>query len=299
MNIFNDREIAITVWAILFLGAALLKKDFRHSAVGFIKIALGTKLIIAFIFLIVYVASIVWVLNEIDIWTPLLLRDTIIWFVFSGIGLAFSFVSNNLDAGILKKVIIDNIKIIVILEFVINSYTYSLTVELFLIPFTAFVAGMDAIAKMDGKYSSAIKFITFIQGAFGLVVMSSAIIRAIHDYQSFETIDSILQVALVPILSVCLVPYIYLFVVYSNYEQIFVRLMYRRENKDEVANYAKWRLIKYLLLRPKKIRQFLIAHPMELLNIHTREDVDKLINSDNDGVNEIQTKPNRSKQVKQ
>jgi hypothetical protein len=146
-----------------------------------------------------------------------------------------------------------------------------------LIPFIAFIAGMDAIAKMDEKYSVVSKFTAFIQVAFGLVISSSAIVRAIQDYQSLETIDSIRQVALAPILSISLIPYIYIFVVYSNYEQIFVRLEFRHEKENEIIRYAKWRIVKYLGISPKKIREFLHAHPVELLNIRTRDDVDKLI----------------------
>jgi hypothetical protein len=261
----------------LFFVATLFNQKVRQSTSGLIKAAFSFKLITAVALLIAYVVGVICMLKDIGIWTPSLLKDTIVWFVFSGVALAFSFLSKNLDEGILRKVIIDNIKVIVILEFVVDLYTFSLPTELFLVPFIAFIAGMDAVAKMDEKYSIVSKFTAFIQVAFGLVIISSAIIRAIQDYQSLETVDSIRQVALAPILSISLIPYIYIFVVYSNYEQIFVRLEFRREKENEVIRYAKWRIVKHLRIRPKRIREFLRAHPVELLNIRTRDDVDKLI----------------------
>jgi hypothetical protein len=278
VNTFSSREIALSIWIVVFFAEALFNRKVRESIAGLIKVSLTLKIITPVALLITYVIGVVWALREIKLWTPSLLKDTVLWFLFSGLALAFSFVSKPLGEGVLKKIIVDNIKVIVLLEFIIDSYPFSLATELVLIPFIAFIAMLDAVSKTDEKYAVVGKFATAVQVLFGLVVISFAVVHAVNDYQSLESVDTIRQVLLVPILSVSLVPYIYLLLVFTNYESLFLVLKMNREKEPGVEQYAKWRLVNHLRMRPEKIRTFHRAHGVDLIAIRTRGDIDRLIN---------------------
>jgi hypothetical protein len=227
--------------------------------------------------LIAYVTAIVWGLNKIEVWTPSLLKDTVIWLLFSGLALAFSFVSSNLDKGILRRIVTDNLKVIVILEFIIEEYTFSLPVELILIPFMAIVAALDVIAKTNQKHAAVARLTTGVQVLFGLFIVMFAVVHAVTDFHELATVDSIRRVLLIPILSVSLAPYIYVLLVLTNYELLFVRLKMNSQKEPGVARYAKWRLVNHLRMRPRRIRDFLRAHAVDLMHLRTKADVDKLM----------------------
>lgn len=275
--LFTNREIAVAFWAVAFSAYALSLQTVRESLVGLLKLATKWKILVPFILLVAYVIAIVWSLQNIGFWNPTFLKETVIWFAFSGLALAFSFVPRNLEEGVLKRILLDNIRIIVLLEFIVQEYNFSLPVELVVVPFIAIVAALDVIAKADQQYAKVAKFTTGLQVIFGLLVLSFAIVQAFNDFHQFASIDTFKRITLIPILSISLTPYIYVLLILTNYELLFLRLTMNSQLEPEVARYAKWRLLRHLRLRPKKIRQFIQAHALELMRIRSRADLDNLV----------------------
>jgi hypothetical protein len=280
MNSFSNREISIVIWVVIFLVYALYNKKIRKSFGNLVKFAFQIKLIVPFVLLVAYVSVVVTFLNKVKLWDTDLIKETLIWFFLSGISLAFSFVSNYPEKGILKTIVVDNVKVIILLEFIVDDFTLSLPVELAIIPIMTFVIGIDAVAKMDEKYKSVANITTGIQSIFGLTIITFAIIQAINNYQLLGTIDSIRQIMLAPILSTALVPFIYILLVLTTYELLFLQITMNKNKEYGVGKYAKRRLISLLKLNLRKSREFLKIHRLELFQLRTKEDVDNLIDSE-------------------
>lgn len=188
--------------------------------------------------------------------------------------------TNDFKGSITKKIFEDNVKVIILLEFIVGEYTFSLPVEFVLVPLVGIVAALDAIAKTDQKHPSVRKFTTAIQSLFGFLIVSSAVMHAVNDYKSLATLDSLRKIIMLPILSLSLAPYIYVLLLWTSYESLFVHLKINTIKQIGVERYAKRMLIFHLMANLKSIREFTSTYGYRLATIQTKGDVDKLMESE-------------------
>ncbi len=135
MGIFNNREISLGIWLIITLLIVVSKKKNRKYLGNIFKILLNKKIILLILISVIYTTSIVISLYYIHFWNISLLKDTIIWFCFSGLVINFKYVIDlKKDDNLTKRVILDNIKAVIILEFILNIYSFPLYIEIFLLP---------------------------------------------------------------------------------------------------------------------------------------------------------------------
>lgn len=97
----------------------------------------------------VYVLLIIYFLYEIKFWNPTLLKETIFWYF----GVAFISLVNankvNQDEEYFKKIFKDNLKLIVILELITTFYSFSLIVELILVPLLLIITMLSAFRSLQ------------------------------------------------------------------------------------------------------------------------------------------------------
>lgn len=276
MTVFSDREIATAIWLGVLLVFALSKKAIREALLDLVKAFFHWKILTSVAVMILYTTGMVCLLHAANFWTVSLLKDTIIWF-FSGMVLAVSFLTSHKDEKVFSRIVASTVKIVVLLEFLVNTYTFSFPVELLLVPFAALIAMMDVVAKADAKYSSVARFTTGLQVVIGLAILAVAVVKAAANFGSLLSIDSIRQVLLSPVLFVLFAPLIYLLLLYARYEDLFVRLRMGPEKDRAVKRYTKWRLIRHLGMSVQKVGTFIRAHALDLMRLKSREDVDRLL----------------------
>jgi hypothetical protein len=222
------------------------------------------------------------VLSAVGAWAIDLLKDTILWFLFSGIGVAFALDRWSQHENVFRKTIVEGVKIVVIIEFITSIYTLSLPGELVLVPILAVLAGMDAVASTDERYGPAGKLLSkllkWLQGVIGSAIVMYAVGQAIADYQTLGSLATLRTVVLAPLLSVLFSPFLYFLVLYTQYEALFPRLRVGANKSPDVQSYAKYRLLCFLGIRLQRVRGFLLTHGFDLMTVRSRSDVDKLIN---------------------
>ena len=114
-----------------------------------------------------------------------------------------------------------------------------------------------------------------LQIVIGVIILIYVISRVVSDYKNFISLNTLRDFLLAPLLSVAFSPFVYLFLLFTQYELLFIRLKLGKEKSKELKKYAKIRIIKYCLLSPKKIRKILKNH--DLIYIERKEDIDKII----------------------
>lgn len=149
---FNNREIAIIIWCTLFLCWLFLKKDIRSSLASLLSFFFKNKIFVIFLVMTLYIIGIVTLLNRVNFWDLQLLKDTIIWYF--GVAIVMFVNTNEVyqDENYFKKIIIDNIKLVLVLEFIINLYTFSLPVELIFVPLITIIVIVHTFTEIDDKY---------------------------------------------------------------------------------------------------------------------------------------------------
>src|ERR1051325_3164480 len=145
MEVFNTREIAVGFWLFIFAVWGLSQADVRARIGPLIRATMKPKLLIPVLFAAVATASVAAFLHRYSLWTVEELKDTVIWFLFTGIALIFRGVSKEDPNRVLRRIFWDALKITAVVEFLLNTYTFSLWVEFLLFAFMVGVAMLGAV----------------------------------------------------------------------------------------------------------------------------------------------------------
>jgi len=227
--------------------------------------------------MILYVVGIVWLLAAIGVWDVQLLKGTIEWFFFGALPLMLSSATARGTDGVLMKTVKDSVRIVILFEFLINTYTFPFFVEIFLVPLLALITMLDVVVGSKKEYAIMGKTIKVAQISAGFVILGFAVGQAIVDFQNLKTLETLRSVCLVPLLTMLIIPFIYIALVTMNYEIVFLRLNFRTEMSPRVRQYAKRRIIGYSGLSLSRLQYLLRNHMVDLMNIEEKSDVDSLL----------------------
>jgi len=142
-NLLDNREIAIAVWLIILFIWSIFHKNIRKSILAIFKTFTTRVIFIPALLMLLYIGLMVYCFSAFGLWDISNLSDTIVWFV----GAAFAMFINIgyiKERDYFRKVILDNLKIVVFIEFITNLYVFDLWVELILVPVFAMIGGRGA-----------------------------------------------------------------------------------------------------------------------------------------------------------
>jgi len=277
MGPFNNREVATAFWLFVFAVWALRKKDIRRSTGEVLRVFWHFKIVAPVILMLLYVAGVVALLVAIGMWEVGLLKDTIVWFLVGAMAMMMRFATADDNDDIFWKILTDSIKIVILLEFLFNTYTFSLIIELILVPLLTFIAMIDVVASMNEEHAIVARLAKGIQMVAGFVILGVALNRAISDFQNLKSLDTFRSIALAPFLSVLTFPFIYVMLVISKYELVFLRLNLDSEKTRRLKHYAQRKIIMYAGISLKRVQHLLRHHIVDLMHIHKKSDVDNFL----------------------
>ena len=277
MDLFNTREIATAVWLAVFAGWALSQSSVRSAAASLLRAALRWKLVGIAAILAAYTTGIVLFLQVIGFWTSGLLKDTVLWFIFTGVATGFSAISLNNAESIAGRIVRDSVSVIILLEFLSNTYTFSLPVELVLIPVLFIIVALDAVADVQMSGTKVASFTKGLMGVAGLALIVGIVVQAIGNPSEISQGSPIRSILLAPVLSVAFIPCAVAVYLLSAYDMLFTRLRMGRTKSKDVVRYARRQLIQTLGIQPRRVRDFLATKATDLMRVQTRADVDRII----------------------
>lgn len=276
-GLFSTREIATALWFLLFFAWALCKPEIRkaigHVAQSFIHL----KILAPILLMAAYVWAIIMGLRAIEIWQADLLKDTIIWFCLGAIAMLARFATADRPGNAFRETLADSLKVVIVVEFLVNTYTFPLAAELVLVPLLSFVAMLGAIADTKKEFKAVSKALKGVQAILGMNILAAAIYRAWADWQNLESLDTLRSVALAPILSVSLLPFLYFLVLYAKYEIVFVRLNFGPPMSPGLKRYARMRILTYVGLHLGRLENLLDGHMADLVFARTESEIDQAL----------------------
>ena len=125
MGPFNNREIAIFIWLLLFIAFVLRKADVRKSLKTLVWTFCKIQILTVVSLMLLYVVLIVLVLRAVGVWEFTLFKDTVVWFC-AALGMMMRFNISDKAENVFRKVLVDSVKVVILLEFLVNTYTFSL-----------------------------------------------------------------------------------------------------------------------------------------------------------------------------
>lgn len=272
---FNNREIATAVWLLLFTIWILTKPGIRKSIGHLFRAFLQWKIVSSVLAMSAYTSGTVAVLWLIGLWTPSLIKESVLWFIFTGFVMLMQFMTDRNNENVFGAVLRDSIKLVIFIEFLIGAYVFPLWIELFFVPTVTFILLLDAFAATDDKYGDVKKLTGCLTATIGIGILVFAATRAVGDWQNLGTLDTLRSIAFPPLMSIAFIPFVYTSMLIAAYENLFIRLNIGQDKPNDVKRYAKSRILKHCGLSLRKLRE-LSSQSFRLISVQTADDVDRL-----------------------
>ena len=122
-------------------------------------------------------------------WKWIYLKDIILWVIFAGVPLCYNATSRSIEQNYFSKMVIENLKFSVLVEYFLSSFTFSIFAELVLQLVLFFLIMMQAISKTKEEYKSVSKLLDWIIAILGIWIMSLTLKQAVNTYTEHGTVD--------------------------------------------------------------------------------------------------------------
>lgn len=274
----NNREIASGIWLGLFFGLSLTMPSVRGAYRGVIASFAAPQVSVVFGLAIVYILAAIIVLWAIGVWDSSSAKDSIIWFVAGASVSIFGAATTQDFYNSMKARLIALAKLTFWIEFIVAAYTFPLAVELVLVLFLSLLVLTRAVAYTDPKYSTVTVVLEKIQIVVGVGMLVGVAAGITENWREISATDTVKAIALVPTLSVLLVPYLYGVALYSGYDQVIRRMSMFADERQVGRWFLFRRVAVHANLRLGSISHLASEHSSDLMRIRDRGDVDELIN---------------------
>ena len=125
-ELFSTREIASGLWLSVAFVWVLTVPKVRGGLFDIAKLSMKWKIWLPLFFLAAYTVLVVTSLRYVGVWTATLVKETVFWYLLSGIAFYYSVLTQREHAGMFRRALVENLKITVILELLVGTYTFSL-----------------------------------------------------------------------------------------------------------------------------------------------------------------------------
>ena len=260
MDIFSTRELATAFWVgaiLIAVGMAIVtNKKIRQGFIGVLKCFFNRKLRKLWEIYFLYIGIITLMFSRSPIWKNIYLKDIILWTLFSGLTICMNAVAGEADEKYISKVLKDNIRFTVVTEFLLSTFTFSLWVELIIIPITTAIVLLDTVAEHNDDALAAHKLLQNVIAFIGLCVILQTVRVGILEYRELNVINTLVSF-FIPIVYLLLVtPLEYAFELYSKYEILFIQMHFKEPSDKMVQRKRHLKVIKVCGLSVKRIMLF-------------------------------------------
>jgi hypothetical protein len=256
-GLFTNRETATLVW----LAALVTYVAFNGDPKGIVKpLSSALRLLLtpkAFIPLVAYMAWLIgaiWLGGQFQLWQPELLKPTIAWALFSGIGLYFGFTKALEQKSFWKEAVLGAVGATLLVEYYVNFVSFPLVVELVVQPITIAAVAVGTYSATRAEHQPVAKLCSWILVLIGSLsfawVLWNLVIRWNDVDLALAARELILPVWLTPTALV----FVYVLAIYAGYEQAFTRFSRRSQNVSTWK--VKFAFMTLVGLRLGKLREF-------------------------------------------
>ena len=244
-----------------------------------VRKALLSKLILVWISLAAYSLILIIMLWELGLWRPDLLKETLIWFAFSALMYPFQFHDPQKVPRVLKVLIRDSLSVLIIVEVLVETYTFSLPVELIIVPTITLIAMMGTVAEMREEHKPIAKLLGNVQAIVGFALIGIVVRRAATDSEHIF-VAALLSSLIVVVLSLTTWPYICFLRLVFAYEGMLWRIGWKKNVSRISRHFAALRILRYLRYRSTAVAPFIRRNASKLNDDVDRNSLEVLLDED-------------------
>ncbi|WP_430009431.1 hypothetical protein [Methylophaga lonarensis] len=230
-QLFSNREIAVSIWILIFFSWAFTKKEVRSSGKAVVFAFFNPKILSMLILMGAYTCFIVDFLSGVGIWDIDQLKNTILWFVFVASVELFKANKIHDEDGYFRGSVKGHFKLLAIFEFIVAFHCFSLNAELIIVPATSILVMLIAYSEIKEEYKPVERVMSFILSAFGVFLLIYGAYFISTNFGNFAKYQTMMDFVIPIILSILLLPFIYVISIFMLYEQILVRVNIYTDNR--------------------------------------------------------------------
>ncbi|MGE6245335.1 hypothetical protein ACQKCF_04960 [Psychrobacter proteolyticus] len=287
---FNNRDRAFVVWLfVVFIFIYFKVPDISTQLKQLLKYLFQKIIAIVFLMLLLNTIISVYILKKSGFWDYGQFRNTIWWFFGVGFINIFRAVESRDVESFKKKIIKDNLKMLLVLEFFINVYPLSFILELILLPVLFLVILFASFTDGKVEYKEVNTLFTTLQSIIGFILLTYSAwslfnnLDFLHNFQLYQNFWN-------PIfLSLLSIPFLYTVFTYASYEITF-SMMSIMIKDEEILSYAKRTSackFNFNINKLNRFKKLLSTQPCK-----TKHDVDRLIKIIKEQSNKQKNPPN-------
>lgn len=277
MSILSTREWATLIWGCIFMLYVLCHREIRKSLWNVIVIFFGKKLRILWEIILLYVLTITIVFCYLPIWENIYIIDIIIWFLFSGLIYCMNAVSSEADETYIKKILKENLKFTMILEFFMSTFTFNIWIELAIIPVITIITVMNVIAERKEEYKSVHKLLDSVLAIAGFWIFYETIKIGINEYKQLNIINTLVSFMIPIVYLILIIPLEYLLELYSKYEVLFLRMTFKEEKDKRIRLHHRIAVLRECNFSVRKILLFQREYMIQMYALMKEDEFNQLM----------------------
>lgn len=222
MDILSSREWAIVTWIIIYLCFTIfvLKVDFTDVLKSFFN----KKLNILWISILLYNLFITIILSYSRYWNNIYIKDIIFWVVFSCVVSTINIFERKKEKVSFKNLILTNITVSALIEFILSELTLSYYLELFLIGIFLPINFLFLVSQTKLEYKATENVLKKILSLLNLIFLVY-ILRELYRNFNFLLSQKTWFKFLIPfIYSILCCPLYYAFIILNDYEKVSYKI---------------------------------------------------------------------------
>lgn len=271
---FNNREIAVVIIIIIVLIPMVINRNIRKTMTNILKALFNNQFNKIYFETSVYTIAMVYILYKLGFWKFIYTKDTLIWVLFSAIFFSFKTIADKS----LKEILKNAFGATVIIEFLLNTFTFSVIMEVIVMAILTVMALLISYSDRDSVSSQEYqvnRVLVGINAYIGLNILIFLIFEIFNNFESLLTLEILKSFLLPIILTIMYIPYLSILVFRVYYDKINVYIRMNKLAKRWLVSYFKIRMYLFCKFNKEKILGLRRFNHL-IINMGTKNDVDKI-----------------------
>ncbi len=265
MDFFSSRELAIGFWLAAGLAYFTYSDKFRLFVKNIFSCFCSIYILVPIIGLGFFVATLSCILIEFGLWDSNQYKNVTLWFICVDIYALFQVSDVNKGVKYFKETAADLLMITVVFEFIVTFYSFDFWFELFFIPIMTIIMLTSVMSEKNNENKDATNFLRRLISLIGFIIIFYIIYLYISESDQFFTEGTIVDFIVPILLTIGVFPYLYIFMIYVEYERLFRRLDFKLKDKD-LGRSAKLKVVLFFnfnLSHLKRWDRYIMIHGIE------------------------------------
>jgi hypothetical protein len=274
----NTRETALAIWLAALSLWLLSKPDVRRSLWQVLKTIFGSVFIGGVIAVAAaYSAGIALALRQFGYWNTEMTKLAAVWFV------AFALVAvvntKNVDRSYYRRLLLHNLGIAVIAEFIVKLHTFPLPVEIVFTPVVFILIAVNVYTgvKQTPEYTPVRAATNWLLGLVGVVLLSFGLAYIATHFSQITTVEKAEELLLPFMLTLCFVPFLVGLRFFVVYQTTLHMIRYNLRDNVPLYAFARRSIITGCGFNLGKAQLFEAEYRGRLLGATSHQDVDRVM----------------------